>query len=286
MREKDLGTLEKMTLSIVSPSKRPSSDSCEHCGSPLTRMSLKVFGEEIVLRPACECRLRELEEREKRARVEELRLSIRRQGLEEGLYARMSLKEWECRDLSCEEAAKKLEVYLNRVRHGERNWLYLFGAHGLGKTHIAVAALKYLCLERQWEPLLVRWSEYCSRIQQSWHSQEAESEYQLLRKASNLTLLVLDDIDKRASSEWALGKLFELIDHRYLRQLPTILTANRSLEALLTYWERNEQTQDLARAIISRIMGQLLGVIEFSGQDYRLRGIRCNSPPALESEKD
>lgn len=231
---------------------------------------LEAFGEVICLRPACECRLRELEEREKLARLEDLRRSIRRQGLEEGLYARMSLDGWEYRDASSLDAAKKLEGYLESAQHGSRNWLFLSGSYGLGKTHLAVASLKYLSFSRHWEPLLVRWSEYCSRIQQSWHSANADSEYDLWRRAANVTLLVLDDIDKRASSEWAIGKLYELIDYRYVRRLPTILTANRNLETLSDYWSRNEQMQDLARAIISRIIGQLSAVIEFSGRDYRL----------------
>lgn len=235
-------------------------------------MSLQLFGEEIVLRPACECRIKEREEREKQARIEDLRHSIRRQGLLDGLYARMTLEDWEHRDASCEATAKKLRSYLDTVRQGARNWLFLFGGYGLGKTHLAVAALKHLSLEHQWDPLLVRWSEYCSRIQQSWHSSDAGSEYDLWCRAANVTLLVLDDIDKRASSDWALGKLYELIDHRYIRQLPTILTANRGLEALTTFWGKNDSMQDLAGAIISRIIGQLSAVIEFSGRDYRLGG--------------
>ena len=237
-------------------------------------MQVELFGEAISLRPTCECRIRELEEQEKQARMNDLHEMIRQQGLADGLYARMSLEQWECRDASCEEAVKKLASYLHSARHGARNWLYLFGSYGLGKTHLAVAALKSLCLERQWEPLLLRWSEYCSRVQQSWHSSDADSEYHLWCRASSITLLVVDDIDKRASSEWSLGKLYELIEHRYMRQLPTILTANRSPESLSSYWGGNEQTRDLGGAIISRIIGQLSVLIEVSGHDYRLEVIR------------
>jgi DNA replication protein DnaC len=117
--------------------------------------------------------------------------------------------------------------------------------------------------------MLVRWSEYCTCIQQSWQSSSADSEYDLWHRARNATLLVLDDIDKSAPSEWALGRLYELIDHRCLLLLPTILTENRCFEDLSSFWSRNEQLQDLAGAIVSRIVGQLSDVIEFSGRDYR-----------------
>jgi DNA replication protein DnaC len=242
-------------------------------------MSFKVFDREVVLRPVCECRIREREKREEQARLEKLHRTMRLQGLEEGRYARMSLDGWECRDGRSVEVARKLDSYLGTVSLSARNWLYLFGDYGLGKTHLGVSSLRYLCLKHGWEPLLVRWSEFCSRIQQSWQSSDAGSEYDLWRKAANVTFLVLDDIDKRASSEWALGKLFELIDHRYMRQLPTVLIANRDIKKLSSYWgkndkndknAKNEQMQDLAGAIVSRVLGQLSAAIEFSGQDYRL----------------
>ena len=261
--------MKKRRLSIASLSEKPSSVSCEDCGSPLASISLKVFGEEIILRPACECRLREMKERERQARLNELHQLLRQNGLENGLYARMRLKDWEYRDPSSEAVVGKLKNYLQGAHLGSRNWLYLYGSCGLGKTHLAVSALKHLCLNRQWEPLLVRWSETCSRIQQSWQGGNMEREFELWRQATRVTLLVIDDIDKRASSEWALGKLYELIDQRYLHCLPTIITANRNLEALSTYWGKTEPMQDLARAIVSRIVGQLAAVIEFSGRDYR-----------------
>jgi DNA replication protein DnaC len=269
MRQKDLGLAEKRELNISNHSEKLSSDSCEQCGALLTPISFELFGDEIVLRPVCECRLKELEERERKARINEVHHLLRQQGLENGLYARMTLEKWEYRDASCEAVADKLKGYIQTAHLGARNWLYLFGDYGLGKTHLAVSALKHLCLKREWEPLLVRWSEYCTRIQQSWQSSSPESEYDLWQRARNVTLLLLDDIDKRAPTEWALGKLYELIDYRSLRLLPTILTANRNFEDLSSFWSRNEQLQDLAGAIVSRIVGQLSDVIEFSGRDYR-----------------
>ncbi len=261
--------MKKKEPNISNHSEKPSSASCEACGAPLAPISFELFGEEIVLRPVCECRIQELEERERRGRRSELCWLIRQQGLEDGLYARMSLDEWKYRDPSSEAVAEKLKGYVQSAHLGARNWLYLFGGYGLGKTHLAVSALKHLCLNREWEPFLLRWSEYCSRVQQSWQSSTGESEYDLWRRPTNVTLLVLDDIDMRSPTEWALGKLFELIDHRYRHRLPTILTANRSLERLTDFWSRNEQTRDLAGAILSRIVGQLSAVIEFTGRDYR-----------------
>lgn len=269
MTQEDLNHEMKRNPNTFSHLQKPSNDSCENCESALALISFKLFGDEIVLRPVCDCRLKELEERERQARIDELHRLLRQQRLEDGLYGRMSLEGWECRDPSCRAVVDKLKSYLQTAHLGAKNWLYLFGGNGLGKTHLAVSALKHLCLDRQWEPLLVRWSEYCSRIQQSWENGSTETEYDLWHRAKNVTLLVLDDVDKRAPSEWALGKLYELIDHRSLHLLPTILTANRTLQRLSTVWGRNEQMKDLAGAIVSRIVGQLSGLIEFSGRDCR-----------------
>jgi DNA replication protein DnaC len=263
--------VKKNELDASKQSEEPPSGSCEHCGAAVPPVGFKLFGQDIVLQPACECRIRELDEQERLAKERNLLQKIRRQGLNDGLHAKMSLESWELRSKTCEAIARKLDTYLQNVELNARNWLYLQGDWGLGKTHIAVATLKYLCLKHGWDPSLLRWSEYCSRIQQSWHSTEADSEYDLWRRAANVTFLVLDDIDKGVCSEWALGKLYELIDHRHVRQLPTVLTANRSPEALAACWSKNGQMEDLAAAIISRILGQVSAMIEFSGDDRRLK---------------
>jgi DNA replication protein DnaC len=45
-------------------------------------------------------------------------------------------------------------------------------------------------------------------------------------------LLILDDLGTQSSTPWAQEKLFQLINHRYTAQLPTVVTTNLPLEEL------------------------------------------------------
>jgi DNA replication protein DnaC len=85
-------------------------------------------------------------------------------------------------------------------------------------------------------------------------------------------ILVLDGIDKKGGTQWTLSKLYDVIDYRCIHNLPTIITANRGVGELSTFWSREKKSEDLCKAIISRIMGQIVKVIHFEGEDYRFCG--------------
>ncbi|MCP4626599.1 MAG: hypothetical protein GY850_24305, partial [bacterium] len=103
--------------------------------------------------------------------------------------------------------------------------------------------------------------------QQSWRDENIKLDWNLARAAR---ILVLDDIDKKIATQWTLSKLYDVIDSRCVHNLPTIITANRGVGELSRFWSVEKKNEDLSRAIISRIMGQLVKVIQFEGEDYRL----------------
>lgn len=174
----------------------------------------------------------------------------------------MTLESWQDRGIE-----GKIHAYIEKVGGRGKNWLYLHGPYGLGKTHLAVATARQLAYDRQWGPALVRWAEYCSKIQQSWSDKGIQGDWQLARACK---VLVIDDLDKKDATRWSLGQLFELIDYRYTAQAPTIFTANRPIKELSQRWMAADP--DAAKAIISRIVGQLMTAVEFRGKDFRLTG--------------
>jgi len=187
---------------------------------------------------------------------------LQRRGFQSGKYARMTFGSWRDHPIILET----VEAYMESLELKDRNWLYLYGKNGLGKTHIAIATARHKAIECQWDPAIIRWAEYCSLIQHSWHDTSVKVDWNMIRRA---VVLVLDDIDKKAATEWALGKLYEVIDYRYINELPTIITANRSILELSTLWNKTKEIENLSHAIISRIIGQLAKVLHFKGQDYR-----------------
>ena len=74
-------------------------------------------------------------------------------------------------------------------------------------------------------------------------------------------LLVLDDLGAESPTPWAQEKLFQIINHRYNEQLPTIITSNVDLD-------------DMDRRIRSRLCDtQLCQHVYIEADDYRHRDV-------------
>lgn len=252
--------------------EKPSSGLCKYCSKPLEVMKVQIpfrAGKEISITLTCECVTERQKKLEREYQRREMMQVLHSQGFQSGKYARMTFSSWRNHNVGMKVIITTALDYVHCVDFDNQNWLYLYGDNGLGKTHIAVASARQIALDRQWRPAICRWSEYCGLVQQSWNDTSIKVDWNLTRKAR---IFVLDDIDKKAATPWSLGRLYDILEYRYINELPTIITANRSILELSNFWNRNQETKDLSRAIISRIMGQLFKLLHFEGQDYRLCG--------------
>lgn len=155
--------------------------------------------------------------------------------------------------------------------------VYLFGKAGVGKTHAACGALRAYADSKIYR--LEDGSELyrgnCRFVNApAWfaelrgtYSHRDESEQDVFNRYANCKLLVLDDLGKGTRSEWAVERLYMLIDHRYANALPTIITSNYDLGELAARLSTDAQTMD---AIASRIGGMCAG-LRMDGPDRRLQ---------------
>lgn len=265
----------------------PEPRTCEYCEAAVPWLEVRIADRVRYAPGVCDCagaqaaRVAAEDERRRATRHSHVANLLHGAGLLSGKWSRMTLETWE-RDRNLPSSRSALETALEYVRNvpeGERNWLYLHGPYGTGKTHLAVAIVRQLAFDRLWMPRAVVWPEHCAQVQESWDDSRGPTEAQLWGRMRRAKVLLIDDLDKRRPSAWAAQKLFEVIERRYREERPTIITANRSLEALDSEWGNiwmgrsrqweAQQIQDATRAIISRIVGQLWGTVEMTGQDQR-----------------
>lgn len=119
--------------------------------------------------------------------------------------------------------------------------LYITGAAGVGKTHLATAWLAEMA------PRLVRlgegyedlaydeafWTsvpELLCELRATFNGEGSEAE--VLRKYSGAALLVLDDLGAQKVSDWTVESLYLLVSRRVNNCLPTIVTSNLKLKEL------------------------------------------------------
>ena len=191
--------------------------------------------------------------------------------LDVGQYAGFRFSTWNHSTKGGDPVALAVEEYADNVeKTGHINWLYLSGGYGLGKTHLAVAALRKVAAKRLWQPHIVVWPELCDQTKESWQDNKV-SEANLWAGVRAAQILLIDDLDKTATSQWAMSKLFSAINYRSTRQKPTIITANRSIKQLQSEWQHSKQehVRDTGMAVLSRIVGQAWRLVEFNGQDQR-----------------
>ena len=172
----------------------------------------------------------------------------------------------------------RVESYVDMVIHADfcnRPWLILHGRFGTGKSHLAGAVIRKAVDSGLSNCFFRVWPRYLARLQASWDRRkealdddfDAESESDIVAELTRGRIVVIDDLDKRSSSEWAQGVLFDVLNTRYNGRMPTVLTFNHDLDsqAIIDY---------VGGALLDRIAEHAFDVIEFSGPSYRLRDPR------------
>ena len=103
--------------------------------------------------------------------------------------------------------------------------LLLMGPSGVGKTHLAVAALKEL-LRRGHQGIFCDYRELLKEIQASYNPASESTEMKILEPIRNTEILVIDDIGASKPSAWVLDIIGLVLNARYNERSVTILTTN------------------------------------------------------------
>ncbi len=157
-----------------------------------------------------------------------------------------------------------VESYVENFSENKRNgWgLFLWGAIGAGKTHVA-CYLTNLIIAKYLIPTL-----FCSFAEIAAQNRIAieknESEKGLWEQSRKIELLILDDFGTERVTDWIKENVYLTINARYSNQLPTIITSNQSLEDI---------AETYPPQISSRIR-EMCKVISFRGNDRR----KANGP--------
>lgn len=140
--------------------------------------------------------------------------------------------------------------------------LFLGGARGVGKTHIAAAITREAILAG----IPSRFENFpraLLKIKKTFGSNDGPDEADLIQRTSSSPFLVLDDIGKETLSSWARTTTYLIINEREFEGLPFVITSNLFLDEIA------EQYDD---AIASRIDGTCR-IIELDREtpDFRAR---------------
>lgn len=75
---------------------------------------------------------------------------------------------------------------------------------------------------------MVNLADMAYRVKNSWDSPESNDKM-LFERLKKSELLILDDLGTEKHSEWIEEQLFSIVNYRYERDMPIIITSNISL---------------------------------------------------------
>ena len=137
-----------------------------------------------------------------------------------------------------------------------KGWIVFSGTYGCGKTHLAAAIANYR-LSLGYPVLFINTPDLLDYLRSAYNPNVTVSYNDRFEQVRNAPLLILDDMGTENATEWAQEKLFQIINHRYHNQLPTVVTTNRELK-------------DFEGRIYSRLVDfELVQTIPISAPDFR-----------------
>lgn len=162
----------------------------------------------------------------------------------------------EVEGITAQQLAQKINK-LDWLRQGHN--LILFGASGLGKTHLAAAIGHGLIAQSK----RVKFTSSTALVQHLQKAREALNLDEVLKKLDKYELLILDDIGYVKKSDSESQVLFELIAHRYERN-SLLITTNQAFSE----WDSIFGDNMMTVAAIDRLVHHA-DIYKIEGDSYR-----------------
>lgn len=182
------------------------------------------------------------------------------------------------------------EEWIERYATGERCNLWLSGPVGTGKTGLAWGIVERLTREsvdrywsvpedeRSYEPhvpaVLVRWADLLDDLKSSFDAErralatgDVADPSLVLERAKSVAILALDDLGRERPTPYAVEKLANLVEQRYQRLVPTIVTSNYSTRDLTARLGEGTSPIDGKRIVTRLIEGAVAH--RFEGESRR-----------------
>ena len=222
---------------------------CKRCNERVDSKPIQFLNKMMIIRTACKCdKKREvwLRQREKELNQDILRENcfISRNQIE---YTFENADEYTDKNI-----LRKARNYVNHFEEMRKNniGLFLYGNIGSGKTYIACSIANAIINKYSYSVKMRNLSQILNDLQKGGFNLD-RNEY--IENITSPALLILDDFGIERNTEYALEQIYNIINARYLKSKPTIITTNLNFKDIET-----EQEDIMLGRIYSRIIEMCL----------------------------
>jgi DNA replication protein DnaC len=132
---------------------------------------------------------------------------------------------WEPGNPTLSEALRKTRSFVASFPEVRRGLLFM-GPVGIGKTHLAVAALRDLVGRHGLNGLYVNFLELVQELQMSFDGPRSREE--IMSPVIDADLVVLDELGAGKLTPWVMDLLYHVVNSRYMQLRLTLFTTNFS----------------------------------------------------------
>lgn len=235
---------------------------CGKCGTPKQAQIKSPFGAEPLL-VGIGCKCRQEAEAQRKAdedarkfmeQVKKLRLdSLMDRKFREATFDNFKRTKNNARNLRlCQRYAG---AFSEMVENNQG--LLFFGNVGTGKTYAAACIANYL-LDRKVPTLMTSFV----KIIDSAGLRDQKSADQFISRLNMVKLLIIDDLGAERGTDYALERVYDVVDSRYRARLPMILTTNLTVDEMMN-------CTDIRYSRIYDRIFEICYPMEFKGDSWR-----------------
>ena len=154
--------------------------------------------------------------------------------------------------------------------------ILFLGPPGVGKTHLTVAIIKHLILDKGVESLFCSYQELLRQIRDSYNPVSLSTEAEVLRPVLETEVVAIDDLGSERISDWVEDTVTHILNHRYNHKKITLLTTNlpdntenvRERSPSGKYAVGDTFTQRIGQRVRSRLY-EMCETIQITAKDFR-----------------